>query len=181
MLPENEPDLLQKEAARAYQQKRYLDAARLYRLLSAAWQAQGNPINAAEAANNCSVALLQSGDPSGALLVSKGTELVFKEAGDLQKQGLALGNQAASLEAMGRNNDALETYYQSDQVLKLSGDTENRAYVLQKISALLVRKGNYFEALSSMYTALNLLPKLTFRQRIVKALIQIPFRWLSRS
>ncbi len=102
--------LLMKRAEEAYNAGRYPEAAGLFEQASRQYSEGGDAVKAAEMANNRSVALLQAGDAQGALEAAQGTEQVFAQAGDARRRALAIGNQAAALEALNRLNEALARY-----------------------------------------------------------------------
>jgi tetratricopeptide (TPR) repeat protein len=168
------------QAEKAYQAGRHSEAAALYQQATAQYAAQGDRLKAAEMANNHSVALLQAGQAQAALEASSGTDAVFAQTGETRKQGLALGNQAAALEALNRLDEALERYRQCSDLLKQAGDSDSRAYVLKSISALQIRTGHQLEGLASMEAALENKKKLSLQERILKKIIQVPFRMLKR-
>jgi len=177
----SEPSQLQnfsKQGRRAYQQGDYIGAARAFEAAAEGYLALGDKLQAAELANNCSVAYLQARDAASALRIVKGSPELFAQAGDIRKQAMALGNQAAALDALGRTQDALDAYQQSAQLLEQTGEGELRAHLMQSISALQLRSGRQIEALVSMQDGLNGLKKPTLKQRILKKLIQTPFRLL---
>jgi tetratricopeptide (TPR) repeat protein len=169
-----------KQAERAYQQQRYAEAARLFQQAASQYKAGGDPLKAAEMANNGSVALLQAGSAQAALEAAEGTDQVFAQAGDARRQALALGNQAAALEALNRLDDALARYWQCSNLLKQIGDEETRAPVLKNISTLQIRTGHQFEALATMEAALNHQKKLSPVERFLKKLLKIPMQMLRR-
>jgi hypothetical protein len=72
--------------------------------------------------SNRSVALLQAGDAREALQAAQGLERVFALAGDTRRQAMALGNEAAALDALNQNKVALEKYQQCAELLKQAGD-----------------------------------------------------------
>jgi tetratricopeptide (TPR) repeat protein len=167
-----------KEGQRAYRQGDYLAAARAFEAAAEGYSALGDELQAAEMANNCSVAYLQARDAASALRIVEGSPELFAQAGDVRRQAMALGNQAAALDALGRTQDALQVYQQSAQLLEESGEDELRAHLMQSISALQLRSGSQIEALVSMQEGLNGLKKPTLKQRLLKKLIQTPFRLL---
>ena len=175
-----EPEQLLREAERAYQNKRYAEAAGIFAQVAADCRAAGDSLRAAELENNRSVALLQHGDAAGSLAASQGSEVVFAQAGMTRQQALALGNQAAALEEMGRNKEALERYQQCSSLLKSIGEQEQRALVLARISALELRQGKALEAIASMEVALGNKKKLSLIERILRKILDIPFQMLRR-
>lgn len=164
----------------AFQNRRYSEAAEAFRSAGEAARAEGDALKGAEMDNNLAVVLLQSGDAAGALKATAGSDALFAEANDPQRQAIALGNQAAALEALGRRPEALEKYKACSTLLKQVNDPQRRVAVLKSISALQIRSGQFLEALVSMQTALDQSPQLSLRERILKGLLDIPFRILNR-
>jgi hypothetical protein len=124
--------------------------------------------------NNRSVALLQAGDAAGALQAAEGTDAIFAQSGNTVNQALALGNQAAALEALGNGKEALARYRQCSELLKPTGENEQRSYVLSRISALELRRGHAIEAMAAMEVALDHRKKLSFRERFLQKILSIP-------
>jgi tetratricopeptide (TPR) repeat protein len=169
-----------KQAEKDYKNSSYAKAAESYLRAQKLYANAGELLKAAEMANNASVALLKAGSPLAALEASQGTEQLFAQAGDQRSQAIALGNQAAALDALNRLEDALARYRLCSEFLKQIGDEENRAYVLKSISSLQIRTGHELEALASMDSALQNKKQLSFQERFLKKLLQIPFQMLKR-
>jgi tetratricopeptide (TPR) repeat protein len=110
---------------------------------------------AAEMENNRSVALLQAGKAEEALEAVKGTEMIFKQAGDELKQAMAIGNRAAALDALNQLEEAETAYHQSATLLKSIGETELHAHVMKSLSALQIRKGKKLEGIVNMQAGLE--------------------------
>lgn len=175
-----ETDTLLREAERAYQGKRFTEAAEGFAQAAVAYRDAGDAIRAAELDNNRSVALLQSGDAAGALAGSQGSDAVFAQAGLTRQQALALGNQAAALEELGNAKEALERYRQCSSMLKSIGEQEQRALVLARISALEMRRGKALEAMTAMEVALENKKNLSLLERLLRKILNIPFQMLRR-
>jgi tetratricopeptide (TPR) repeat protein len=169
---------LLKRAEASYHAGHFPEAAGLFEQAARQYTEEGDVVKAAEMANNRSVALLQSGDAKGALEAAQGTDQVFAQAGEVRRQALAIGNQAAGLEALNRLDEALARYRESSDLLKQVGDEESRVPVLKAISALQIRTGHQFEALASMDAALNNQKKLSLQERFLKKLLDIPMKML---
>lgn len=165
-------------ARAAYQRRDFLNAARLYSDAAQQLQIQGEALQAAEMANNASVSWLQAGDAQQALSAVVGTDSVFAASGDIKKQAMAIGNQAAALEYLRRFDEALALYQRSAELLSQVGESELRAYVMQAISKVQFRKGKYFEALATMQSGVEGLQHPNLRQRFLRRLLQFPMRWL---
>jgi tetratricopeptide (TPR) repeat protein len=177
---ETDPSVLAARAEKAYRSGKYSEAAGLFRQAAEGFTVGRNGLKAAEMNNNRSVSLLQAGDAQGALEAAQGTESVFAGAGDTYRQALALGNQAAALDALNQPDAALERYWQCSDLLKSIGEKEYRASVLKSISALQIRAGKQFEALATMDAALDNQKRLSVQERFLKKLLDIPMRMLRR-
>ena len=163
-------------AKKAYEEKEYRQAADQYQLAAQDYQRAGDLLLAAEMRNNCSVCWLQAGDAQRALEAVVGTEDVFAAANDKRRQAMALGNQAAALDALRQLQEAIEKYEQAAELLKEIGDNDLRTYVLQNLSGLQLRTGNQFQSLATMHTALENKKKLSLKERFLKKLLRLPFK-----
>lgn len=171
-----EPKQLVDEGNNAYKRGDYLAAARSFTAAAESFTAIGETSKAAECANNASVAYLQAGDPQASLQAAEGTPQLFAQLGDLRRQGMAIGNQAAALEACGQLEEAADLYQQSADVLKQAGEDQLKANVLQSLSALQLRTGRQLEALASMSAGLEDIKHPNPKQSILKRLLRVPFR-----
>jgi tetratricopeptide (TPR) repeat protein len=173
-----DPKQLADEGQAEYNKGEYLSAARLFKAAADGYLASENEMLAAEMANNCSVAFLKSGNALSALEVVIGTDEVFAKKGDSLRQAMAIGNQAAALEELKRLDGALESYERSAELLKGLGEFELYAYVLQSISAIKLRKGSYLEAYAVMREGVMKIDKPNMGQKLLKSLINLPFKFL---
>jgi len=173
------PAEILKDGLAAYRAKDYPKAIGLFSAAKAAFLDMNNPLSAAEAANNLAMVLLMTGKYHEAWEQLVGTDKVFSDAEDRQKQAFAIGNQAAVLEKQGKKKEAIDYYQQSNQILKEIGDRENRYQVLAALSTLQLRSGDYLQAVASRYAALSLKPQLSAREKVLLALLKIPFKLLN--
>lgn len=164
----------------AYEAGNYTAAADMFLKAQETCKLAGDTLQAAEMANNRSVALLQAGDPQAAYDACAGTETVFASSGDTLREGLALGNMAAALKELGRRDDSLRLYKLSADRLKKAGDKENLAIVHKTISAIEMEKGDNIGAMSAMLDALREKEKLTLRERFMRWLFSVASRLLPR-
>ena len=174
------PQQIAKEAKSAYKKGDYAVAAQSFEAARQGYLLANDVVVAAEMANNCSVALLQAGDKDGALTAVEGTETVFLEAGDRKRQAMALGNQGAALEALGRLEEAEQAYWKSAEILKEIGEKDLRVSVMQSISALQLRTGRQLQAVASMHAGVENIDKPTPKQRFLKRLLGIPMHLLNK-
>ncbi|MFM8321471.1 MAG: hypothetical protein ACKOC5_11200 [Chloroflexota bacterium] len=174
------PQQLGKDGQAAYQRGDYRGAARLFEASCAAYREAGDALNAAEMANNACVAHLQSEDPGAALQVVEGSAEVFAAAGDLRRQGMALGNRASALEHLERNEEAVQAYLLASQVLEQAGEDQLRAQVMQSLSMLQLEMGRQLQALVSMHQGVEGVQRPNAKQRLVKQLLKIPLDMLRK-
>jgi tetratricopeptide (TPR) repeat protein len=174
------PKQLSEEAKNAYQRADFTTAGRIYQAAAQGYQEADEPLLAAEMRNNASVAHLQAGEAETALQIVEGTPSVFAAAGDLRRHGMALGNRGSALEALGRLQEAAEAYQQSADLLKQVGETELHGRVMQSLSALQLRTGHQLEALATMNAGLDGISKPNLRQRLLKRLLQMPYKLMGK-
>lgn len=179
-LDSHSPEDLSREALDAYQRGELEDAVQGFQSAKREFHDRGDDINAAEAANNVSVVLLKMNRTQEALEAVTGTPEIFLQAGDQQREVMALGNLAAALEACGEIQQAEEYYFQALARLEENGDDETRTYLLQALSRLQLRDGKPFDALTSMQGALDSQPRFSLRTRLLRKLFEFPGRLLGR-
>jgi tetratricopeptide (TPR) repeat protein len=172
------PQQLADEGQAEYNKGEYLSAARLYKAAADGYLSAGDDLLAAEMANNCSVAFLKAGKAEYAMEAVKDTDRVFAEKGDSLRQAMALGNQAAAWEGLKQLDNAVITYGQSAELLKQLGESELRAYVLQSISSIQLRRGQYLEAYGTMGEGVMGLDRPNLKQKLLQSLMQLPFKFL---
>jgi len=175
------PSQLAAEAKKAYELGNFIESAHGFEAATQAFLARDEPLMAAEMRNNSSVAFLQAGEAESALRAVEGTVETFAEAGDIRRQGMALGNLGAALEAAGRLDESAEAYGRSAELLKQAGETDLRLHVMRSLSALQLRSGRQIEALATMQAGLEAVDKPSPKQRILKRLLNLPAKLLNRS
>jgi tetratricopeptide (TPR) repeat protein len=171
---------LSEAAQAAYRRGEFMTAAQTYQTIAQGYTEAGDELAAAEARNNASVAFLQGEDGPAALQAVEGTPAIFAAAQDLRRQGMALGNQGAALEACKRLEEAADLYNQAAEVLAQAKEPTLRAAVLRSLSALQLRTGRQLEAIASMQAGLEGLPKPTVSQSLLKRLLGLPGKLLRR-
>ncbi|MBI9046127.1 MAG: hypothetical protein JEZ06_16665 [Anaerolineaceae bacterium] len=173
-------EILSRKAKKAYNAGKFDKAAALFQEAQAEYEMAGDELNAAEMANNKSVALLQGGNPQKSYEAALGTDLIFKKHADILRQAMALGNQAAALEEMGDLQQALFLYQEASSLLKDSEHKEIRSIILKSISVLQIKTGDQLKSLASMQAALDESPKLNMRERILKKVLNTPFKMMKK-
>lgn len=165
-------------AHRAYQRGEFHSAASFFQSAASGFANANDPLTAAEMKNNASVSFLKAGMAGESLAIVENTWQVFVAEGDQSRQGMALGNYAAALEALGKRAEAEEAYRQSAELLHSAGEDDLYAYVMQAISQMELRKGQPLQAVATMQVGLLGIRKPTFAQRLARRLLRIPPRWL---
>ncbi len=173
------PQQLAQEGEAAFRQGDYEAAVERFAAAERAYQAQNDPLMAAEMANNRSVALLQAGDAQGAYEAVRDTVELFARHGDRRRQALALGNRAAALEALGKLKAAEQDYLASEALLRELNEPELLAAVRQQLAALHLRMKRPADALIDTGIALEGRP-LSFRQKMLRWLLKIVYRMFGR-
>lgn len=174
------PQQIGKEAKSAYKSGDYINAAKSFEAARQGYLSANNIILAAEMANNCSVAYLKAGNNQAALHILDGINIVFSQEGDRKRQAMTMANQAAALEALGRYQEAEQTYWEASGILKELGETELRLPLMQSISSLHLRTGRQFQAVASMYAGVENIEKPTIKQRLLKRLLGIPLQIINK-
>jgi tetratricopeptide (TPR) repeat protein len=125
--------------------------------------------------NNQSVALLQAGKAREALQATDGTEEVFQKAGDLKRQGMAVGNRAAALEGLKKVDEALAEYERAAVLLEQAGEGDMHSVVRKAAANLNLKRGRITAAQMDVYDSMRLVEKPNFTTRIMKFLRRIGF------
>lgn len=159
------PVLLEQQGKQAFERGQFDQAADLFRRAALALTDKSA---AAEMNNNVSVALLQAGKAREALEAVLGTDEVFASLGDLKRQGMALGNQAAALEALGRTDEALAAYDRSAEILSRAGEGDLLAMVKKSAAAIRLKRGDVVQSALNMVGSVEAKSKPSLFERILK-------------
>ncbi len=169
----DDPAALAEEGKTAFRNGQFDAAADLFRRASAAYTLGRDGRLAAEMQNNLSVALLQAGKPDESLKAVLGTDQVFAGANDLKRHGMALGNQAAALEALNRTDEALAAYESSAEILTQAKEGEMLAMVKKSAAAIRLKRGEVRASALGMLGSIEAKAKPSFFERILKALLRL--------
>lgn len=166
-------------AKAAFEDKKYSEAARIFHQILSSLDPNRTPLEVAEVRNNLSVVYLKDGQAQAAYDQALGTDRVFADHNETEKQAMSLGNIAAALVELGRLDEALDYYQQSSALFQQCGNREMRGFVLREISTLQMRRGKQIESLFAMDAALQTKPDLSWRERILKNLMATVHRLLN--
>ena len=174
-MEDNDPIQLSERGKEEYAQGNYVAAADLFSQAVKAYASVNDELNAAEAKNNQSVALLQAGRAKEALQATDGTEEIFQEAGDIKRQGIAVANRAAALEGLKKVDEALTEYERAALLLEEAGEGDMHSVVRKAAANLNLKRGRVTAAQMDVYDSLRLVEKPNFTQRILKFFKRIGF------
>jgi tetratricopeptide (TPR) repeat protein len=167
-----DPQALNEQGKQAFQAGQLEQAVDSFRAAALAYVSSHDELNAAESRNNLSVALLQLGKSQESLEAALGTDELFAKAGDLKRQGMALGNQAAALESLKRFDEALAAYEHSAVVFEQAGEGDLRAMVLKSAAGVKLRSGKVKESVFKMVGSLEAKQNPSIFERILRTLVR---------
>jgi tetratricopeptide (TPR) repeat protein len=170
------PITLAEQGKKEYEQESYLAAATLFGQAAQAYTLAKDALNAAEMKNNQSVALLQAGKAKEALQATNGTEEIFRQAGDIKRQGIAVSNRAAALEGMKKWNEALAEYDRAASLFEEIGEGDMHSVVRKAAANINLKRGRLTDSQMDVFDSLRLVEKPTLLQRIMKFLVRMGFR-----
>ena len=122
--------------------------------------------------NNKSVALLKMGRAQEALEAAMGTQDIFAQAGDLKRKGMAVGNQAAALEALKHFDEAFAAYEESAGIFAEAGERDLRAMVLKAAAGIKLRRGKLTDSALKMIGSLEAKEKPTIFERMLMNILR---------
>lgn len=178
--PRRSPKAHQNAAERAYRNQDYQTAAAAFIAASQAYQHAGQPKKSAEMASNASVAYLQDGQVEQAYAAIVEAPEIFLKGGDIRRSSLAFGNRANALEALGELERAEADYRRALEGFERISDKSRLRETRQALSALRLRQGRPMEALTEMQIGLEGQQQITVRDRVLRWLLRLPSRLLSR-
>ena len=175
-MEDTNPQLLADDGKKEYGKGSYQTAAGLFSQAAQAYASVQDELNAAEMKNNESVALLQAGKAKEALQATDGTEAVFQKAGDLKRQGIAVGNRAAALEGLKKWNEALAEYDRAAALFEEAGEGDMHSTVRKAAASIHLKRGRVGDSQMDVLDSLRLVEKPTLSQRLMKFLMRIGIR-----
>jgi tetratricopeptide (TPR) repeat protein len=163
-----EPAQIAAQGKQAFENKRFDEAAELFRQAAGGFKAGGSDLMTAEMLNNLSVALLQAGKAQQALDAALGTDQIFATEKDLKRQGMAVGNQAAALEGLHRYGEAITAYERSAELFAQAGEGDLRSMVMKSAAAIKLKTGKVADSAFKMMGSLDVKDNPTFFERVLK-------------
>jgi tetratricopeptide (TPR) repeat protein len=166
-----EPAQLDAQGKKAFNSKKFTEAAELFRKAAEGYSLGRAGLLAAEMRNNMSVALLQAGKPQEALDAALGTDEIFAGAQDIKRQGMALGNIAAALHELKRDEEALEKYDLAAELFAQVNEDDLRSVVKKAAASIRFTDGKVTDAAFNMIGSLDAKKNPTIVERILKFLL----------
>lgn len=163
-----EPDQIAAQGKSAFGNKKFDEAAELFRQAVEGYTLARADLMAAEMKNNMSVALFQAGKPQAALDAALGTDQLFEGAKDIKRQGMALGNQAAAFEGLNRHDEAIAAYERSAELFAQAGEGDLRSMVMKSAAAIKLKTGKITDSAFKMMGSLDVKDNPSFFERILK-------------
>jgi tetratricopeptide (TPR) repeat protein len=163
-----EPAQIAAQGKQAFENKKFDEAADLFRQAAQGFTATNSVLMAAEMMNNMSVALLHAGRAGEALDAALGTDQIFADANDIKRQGMAVGNQAAALEGLHRYDEAVTAFEHSAELFAQAGEGDLRAMVMKSAAAIKLKTGKITDSAFKMMGSLDVKENPSFFERILK-------------
>lgn len=167
------PAALADQGKQEYGAGNFSTAASLFAQAAQAYQSTNDALNAAEMKNNESVAWLQAGKANDALQATEGTEQLFAAAGDLKRQGIAVSNRAAALEALKQWNTAIQEYDRAASLFEQAGEGDMHSLVRKASANIHIKHGQIHSTQMDIYDSLRLVEKPSLTQRFMKFLMRL--------
>jgi len=168
-----DPSQLNEKGKESFQNADYNEAVNFFRQAAEGYTLAKDEASAAESKNNMSVALLQAGNPQEALDAALNTDIFFESIKDVKRQAMALGNQAAALEALNRLDEAVAAYERSAELFAQVHEGDMRALVLKSSAAIKLKSGKISEAAFKMMGSLEAKDNPGFFDRIMKFFLRL--------
>jgi len=168
---QNEIVDLSNKAKAEFQRNKFSEAVADFSTCLELLSQENNPVDIAEVRNNLSVVQLRNKQPQLALDAVLGIDQVFSDAGDIQKQGMALANTGSAYEALKQYDLAAKTYEQAIARFKQIGEKKYLSITLRSLSDLQLKKGNKFNALTNLQASYTEKPHVTFKDRFFSSML----------
>jgi tetratricopeptide (TPR) repeat protein len=125
---------IKEEGLELFRRDQLAEAAEKFQEAARLFEAEGQPVGAAEMLNNVCVVRLAEKNWEAALAAVQGTPKLFEQHGERLRQAQALSNLAAAHDGAGSLDQAAALYEQAIDLYKDLGDTENRAACWKALS-----------------------------------------------
>jgi tetratricopeptide (TPR) repeat protein len=163
-----------------FRSKKYGDARRTFEKARELAEAAQNKPAVAEAANDLGVTYQQLKQYEMARKNLDTAISLFAELNDDVKRAQAMGNLGTLLAEMGKYREADMRLEQSAEVFHRLGDRQNESLTLKWLSRVHLKHWDFLGAIFAYERALERLEPLSPEQKLLRRILQIPMRILSR-
>jgi tetratricopeptide (TPR) repeat protein len=162
-----------KEAGLAlFRQGQRQEAIARFEEAAASYAAAGDKTGEGEACNNIGVIRRLEREWSAAQEAFEQAQALFATTGDAVRQAQVIGNLGDLYAFQGRAEEAAQAYSNAAEMMAAAGDREKQAQLLRALSLLRLRQRRVWESLALMGQSLDVRPRLSFPQRILRGLIR---------
>lgn len=162
---------IKQQAVKDYNKKNFQAAIQGFEACLRYFEEKGDELAVAEARNNLSVTYLGMKDAKSAYEEVVHSDEIFARFGDRKRQGMAIANTAAALEALDRKEEALALYEQTLVIFNEIGEKEMRASILRRVSDLQLKTKRGFQAIASMEAAYDQKEKKPLKDSFFKTIL----------
>ncbi|NLF64624.1 MAG: tetratricopeptide repeat protein [Chloroflexi bacterium] len=171
-----------KEAGLAlFRQGQRQEAIARFEEAAASYAAAGDKTGEGEALNNIGVIRRLERDWPAAQEAFQRAQTLFAETGDQARQAQVTGNLGDLYAYQGQTEEAARAYSDAAEMMAAAGDREKQAQLLRALSLLRLRQRRIMESMLLMGQSLEVRPRLSFPQRIFRALIQFMLSLMGRA
>ncbi len=173
---DSEIENLKQEGLQNFEKKQYKEAVKCFQACVDALELNGQTPESAEMRNNLGVALVRAKEYQKAIEALHGTDQIFANSGDVQKQGMAFANIASAYEGLKNYDEALQTYEKAKECFKACGEQKMLSIVLKYISDLQMKSGKQYQALASLQSSYEENPQSDIKNNFFKRTLDFMIR-----
>lgn len=169
----SQAEVLQAEGIKLFQQRKYDEAARIFREAQAAFTTDARPDMVAEMVVNIGLVLRALGENQQALDSMQEAITVFEELGDAKRAAMTLGNMGGVYMALDDKEQAYNCYRQAADIFEELGEKQLYGETLVAMADLQVRDGKVINGAATYEVGLENLGDLSTSQKVIKGLLGV--------
>jgi tetratricopeptide (TPR) repeat protein len=169
---------LQEKGVKCYEQQDYEAANKLFRQAQDAYEAEDQPIMAAEMQTNIGLVHRALGENQQALDAMQSALKVFQEKGDELRTAQVMGNLGGVYAELDDKEQAYNCYRQAADAFQELGEKEMHGQTLLAMGGLQVRDGKVMAGAATYEVGLEQLDNLSAKQKVIKKLIGFRDRFI---
>ncbi|HEM60727.1 MAG TPA: tetratricopeptide repeat protein [Chloroflexi bacterium] len=171
---------LKEEGIKMFRFGEYEEATQHFQEALALYERSGDQRGQAEMLNNLGAVLTQQERWTQAAEALSKAGQIFESLGDESGQGQTLGNLGAMYHHQGESEKAVETLKQAIDLFRRADSADKEAATLRLVSRIRLGQARWLEALHFYDLSLACVQPPGLKERILRALLKIPFNLLSR-